>query len=328
MEGGVAYTFRGLGNPVFSILSDQTWGSAGTILTDPQLDTLYVLEREQRLDLGVSFAIPRWRRAVTLGVGGGIVWEARRLLDAQVQPTGQYALSRPTSRLVEMRASVGYTSARTHSFQMGSTRGLSAGVTVRRRIHLGLPDVDRGVVGTDRSFDEVVGRVRGYVPLWGGGFARHVLALQLAGGSAFGPNAQFGFFGVGGASGAPEDVTGLELFGGSFVPFPVRGYGPVTRAGRHAWSGSAEYRFPIAQLHQGLGAWPLHFDRVLGSLFVDAGNAWEPSPVGDVLASVGAEVTLQLLGLFRSELQLRTGLAVPLVSGGGPEAYVRVGLAF
>lgn len=328
VEGGIGYSFRGLGNPVFSILSEQTWVSAGTILTEPQMDTLYVLEREQRLDLGVSFSAPTFRRNITFALNGGIVWEARRLLDARVQPTQQYSLSRPTSRLAEMRASIGYTTARTHSFQMGGARGVSAGVSARRRLDLGLGGADAGVVGIDRSFDEVTGRIRGYLPLWGGGHATHVLALQASGGSAFGPNAQFGFFGVGGASGTPEDATGFDLFGGSFLLLPVRGYAPSSLAGRHAWAASAEYRFPVALLNWGLGAWPLHFDRVLGSLFVDAGNAWEPNALGTPLTSMGGEVTVQLLGFFRSPLQLRTGVAVPLVSGGGAEVYVRAGLAF
>lgn len=328
LEGGIAYAYRGLGNPIFTISTDQRWGAAGSILSDPQMDTLYVLEREQQLDVGVTLTVPTWRRNVTLGVGGGLVWEARRLLDARAEPTGLYTLSRPTSRLAELRASVGYTTARSHSFQMGLARGLSAGVVARRRIDLGLDGGEAGVVGIDRSVDELTGRLRGYVPLWRGGFATHVLGLQLAGGVASGPNAEFGYFGIGGASGAPEDVTGFELFGGSFLLLPVRGYPPTSRAGRYAWAGSAEYRFPIALLNWGLGAWPLHFDRVLGSLFMDAGNAWDPSPVGDPLTSVGGEVTLQLLGLFRSPLQLRTGVAVPLVAGDGAQAYVRVGLAF
>jgi Tol biopolymer transport system component len=327
-EGGIAYAYRGLGNPVFSISSDQTWGSAGSILSDPQMDTLYVLEREQRLDLGVSLSVPTWRRSVTVGVGGGLVWEARRLLNARAEPDTPYRLSRPTSTLLETRAAIGYSTARSHSFQMGGARGLSAGVAARRRIDLGLRAGEAGVVGVDRSFDELSARARGYVPLWGGGFARHVLALQVAGGSAFGPDAQFGHFGVGGASGEPEDVTGLELFGGRFLLLPVRGYAPASRAGRYAWAGSAEYRFPIALLNWGVGAWPVHFDRVLGALFVDAGNAWEPSSLADPLASVGAEVTIQLLGLFRSSLLLRTGVAAPLVQGDGPQVYVRAGLSF
>ncbi len=327
-EGGFAYAFRGLGNPVFSILTEQTWGSAGTLLSNPQQDTLYVIEREQRLDLGVSLAVPRWRRDLSFAVGGGYVWEARALLDTRLEPSTRYRLGRPNSQLVEMRASAALGTARSHSFQMGGTRGLSAGVSARRRIHLGLSGPETGVVGVDRSFDEVTGRLRAYLPLWGGGHATHVLAVQLAGGSAFGPNAQFGFFGLGGAAGAPEAVTGLELFGGSFLFLPVRGYPPVTRAGRYAWAAAAEYRFPVALLNWGVGAWPVHFDRVLGSLFMDVGNAWDPFPRFDPLTSVGAELTVQMLGLFRTPLLVRTGVAVPLVAATGAELYVRAGLAF
>ena len=35
---------------------------------------------------------------------------------------------------------------------------------------------------------------------------------------------------------------------------------------------AAEYRFPIALLNRGLGAWPLHFDRVVGFWRANAGG--------------------------------------------------------
>jgi hypothetical protein len=326
-EGGIAYAFRGLGNPVFSISSDQTWGSAGSILSDPQMDTLYVLEREQRLDLGVTLSVPTWRRSVT--VVSAAVWCGRRAgcsmrACSRTRPTAEPA----DEHSAEMRAAIGYSTARSHSFQMGGARGLSAGVAARRRIDLGLERREAGVVGVDRSFDELTGRARGYVPLWGGGFARHVLALQVAGGSAFGPDAQFGHFGVGGASGEPEDVTGLELFGGRFLLLPVRGYAPASRAGRYAWAGSAEYRFPIALLNWGVGAWPAAL-RPRARLALRGRRQRVGAVVSrDPLASVGAEVTMQLLGLFRSGLLLRTGVAAPLVQGDGPQVYVRAGLSF
>ena len=328
VEGGIGYAYGGLGNPILSILATQTWESAGSILTNPQMDTLYVLEREQRFDAGLTFTAAGFRRVMTVALGGGMVWEARRLLDAQAEPTSEYGLTRPTSRLAEMRASLGYSSARTHSFQVGSARGLSAVVAGRRRLHLGLPDEDAGVVGIDRSFDELTGRVRGYVPLWGGGYATHVLGLQLAAGAAFGPNAQFGHFGVGGAAGQPETVAGYEVFGGGYIFLPVRGYPTSSRAGRFGWSASAEYRFPIALLNWGLGPWPLFFDRILGSVFVDAGNAWDPNPRENPLTAVGAEVTVPVLGFFRSALEVRTGLGVPLVDASQPQLYLRAGLAF
>jgi outer membrane protein assembly factor BamA len=218
--------------------------------------------------------------------------------------------------------------ARTFSFQTGGASGVSAAVQARSRRHLGLDAAEVGVIGEDRTFAELTGRVRAYVPLWGGGHARHVLALQASGGSAFGAGAQRGHFGVGGASGAVEDLTGFELFGGSFVFLPVRGYPTSSRAGAYAWAGSAEYRFPLALVNRGLGAWPLWFDRVVGAMFADAGNAWEPNPLGSVAASVGAEVSVGLVGFWTSGLLVRTGVAVPLVGGVNPQVYVRSGLSF
>jgi outer membrane protein assembly factor BamA len=180
----------------------------------------------------------------------------------------------------------------------------------------------------DLSFDELFGRLRAYVPLWRIGHETHVLALQAGAGAAFGPQARLGRFGVGGASGSPEDVTGFTLFGGSFVPLPVRGYESFSRFGRWAWATSAEYRFPIALVNRGLGAWPMHLDRLVGSLFTDVGNAWEPNPRADPLVSVGAELSAQFLVRYDAPILLRTGVALPLVDGSGASVYLRVGLPF
>ena len=74
----------------------------------------------------------------------------------------------------------------------------------------------------------------------------------------------------------------------------------------------------------------------MGSIFVDAGNAWGPdlTPSGfqnglrDPLASVGAEVTAEVLGLYNVLVRLRLGVAKPLVQGEGEVVYLRVGLPF
>lgn len=328
VEGGAAYGYRGFGNPVMGLRAEQRWEPGGQSVASGAPDTLFVLERERVVDASVTLLSARWRRALSLTVGGGLVWEERELLGSDLEPTSQYRLTRPTSRLGELRVSVGYSTARTFSFQTGGARGISAAVQGRSRRHLGLASADVGVIGIDRTFAEITGRVRAYAPLWEGGHATHVLALQLAGGSAFGAGAQFGHFGVGGASGTVEDLTGLELFGGSYLFLPVRGFAPSSRYGRYAWAGSAEYRFPLALVNRGLGAWPLHIDRIIGSLFVDAGNAWQPAPSGSAVASVGGEVTVGLLGFWNSGLLLRTGVALPLVGGGGGALYVRAGLPF
>jgi hypothetical protein len=325
-EGGLSYTYRGLGNPIFSLSARQSWASAGRIVAPP--DTFYVVERDRSVGLSMTLLSRRWRRDVALALGGDLAWAGFQQLDNDLRTVPLDPGVPDAPRFGGVSASFAYSSAREHSFQTGNTRGMSVYLQGRRRIQLDVPTALRGVTGSDYSYDELYGRARAYVPLWRAGHETHVLALQAAGGSSFGPQGRLGRFGVGGASGSPEDVTGFTLFGGELVPLPVRGYGEFSRFGRWAWAATAEYRFPVALLHHGLGAWPLHLDRVVGSLFTDVGNAWEPTPRGDPLVSVGAELSARLLALYNGSLLLRTGLAVPLVGTGGPSVYVRVGMPF
>ena len=336
VDAGLGYAFSGLGNPVISVTATQRYDGAGQLTAGETPDTLFVLEAERELEVATTFRAPRWRHDLFLTLSGGMVWESRELLDRTFESTQAYSLTRPTSRLAQVAASVGFVTARSHSFQMGMTRGVNLFVQGRLRNELGVPDSLVSVEGVDRSLADAIGRARAAVPLWSTGRVTHVLALQAIGGVSGGPGAGPGHFDVGGASGRPESVTGAELFGGSFLLFPVRGYLPSTRFGRYAWTASAEYRFPLGLLNRGLGAWPLHFDRVIGSVFFDAGNAWGPdlfatgfeNPLRSALASVGAEITTELLALYDSQLRLRTGVAAPLVEGSGARVYLRVGLPF
>jgi outer membrane protein assembly factor BamA len=219
---------------------------------------------------------------------------------------------------------------------MGTTRGINLFAQGRVRRELSVPDSLAGVSGSDRSLGEVIGRVRGALPLWGGGYASHVLAIQASGSVATGAGATAGLYRVGGASGQLEPLTGLELFGGNFIFHPVRGYDASSRSGRIAWSATAEYRFPLWLLNQGFRAWPIHLDRAIGSIFFDTGNAWGPdvtsggfdNSLRNPLASVGAEFTAEILGLYDVQMRLRLGGALPLVEGDGIRGYVRVGLPF
>lgn len=336
VEGGVAYANATLGNPVLSLVATQSYDDDGQLLAGPAPDTLFVLERERALQGGLTLSAPTWRHDLFLTVTGGLVWERRELLDRRLEPTSQYTLARPSNTLGELGASVGFVTARSHSFQMGMTRGVNLYLQGRLRGETSLPDSLSGVAAVDRSLGDVVGRARAAIPLWSTGWVTHVLALQASGGVASGPGAGPGHFDVGGASGRPEALTGAELFGGSFLFFPVRGFAHGSRFGRYAWTASAEYRFPIAIVNRGLGAWPLHFDRVFGSVFFDAGNAWGPdvwptgfqNPLRTGIASTGAEVIADLLGLYDVLLPLRVGVAVPVLGGSGTSVYVRVGLAF
>jgi len=199
-----------------------------------------------------------------------------------------------------------------------------------------MPDSAVGSPDYDRSVDDVIAQVRVYQALGGPGFASHVLALRASAGAARGPGADAGHFEVGGAAGSLESLTGLTLFGGTSLFYPVRGYPEVSRSGRVAWSASAEYRVPLALVNRGAGAWPISLDRVVGALFADAGNAWGPelgiqgyqNPRRSTLASVGAEVSGQFLAGWTTSMLLRGGVGFPLVEGDGPRGYVRLGLSF
>jgi hypothetical protein len=336
LEGGASYSYAGLGNPWLSLSASQRWFDGGQQLAGEAPDTLFVLERERFVEVAATFLAPTYRRGLSLTVGAAMVWEDRELLDVDLEPSDTYGLSRPSSRLADFAASVNLNSTRTHSFQMGTTRGAAVFVQGRVRRELALADTLAGVAGRDRSFREVLGRVRGSVPLWGGGFATHVLALQATGAVAAGPGAGVLQYRVGGASGQRESLSGLELFGGDPILFAVRGYDSSSRFGRYAWTATAEYRFPLLLVNRGFRAWPLHVDRIIGAVFADAGNAWGPdvsftgfpNPLRVALASVGAEVTTEVLGRYDTQLRLRLGAAFPLVEGDGARVYLRVGLPF
>lgn len=338
-EGAASYAFSGLGNPLFQLSVDQRYEDGGQFVLEPDLDTLVVLERRRSVDGSVTFLAPKWRRNLSFTLGGGLSWERRELLD-ETLGSSDFALSRPTIRYANYRASINFNSSRSHAFQMGTTRGLAVFVGTSLQQELAVPDSLSGVRGADRSAGDVTGQMRAAIPLWGGGHARHVLAMRASGGAAGGPGAGPLWFRVGGASGRRESLTGLDLFGGNFILFPVRGYESSSRFGQYAWSATAEYRFPLWLVNRGLRAWPVHLDRAIGALFFDAGNGWGPdvsatgfeNPLRMAIASVGAEVTAEFLGLYDIVLRVRGGAGFPLVAtssqGSDPRFWVRVGLPF
>lgn len=343
-SGAGVYTWAGLGNPVVSVGVSQAWDPAGPFFAedaDGMPATLYVAERERRVDLSVSLARRRVRSSASVAVGGGVVWEDRSVLEADGTPSSRFRLDRPEGRLLEARASLSYGTARGFAFSVGLQEGWAGFVRTRVRRQVALADSLRNVVGGDRSFQEVAGQLRAYLPIPGPGYAPHVLALRASGGAAAGAGADRFHFDLGGASGTAEGITGFGLAGGTGLLFPLRGYDRDVRSGRYAWSATAEYRVPVTLVHEGWGLVPLHLDRVSAATFVDAGNAWGPelgvsgfqNPRGDMLWSAGAEVLLRGLPLWTSPVTLRLGVAWPLVElpeggGDGVSFYLRLGPSF
>ena len=337
-EGDVSYEYRGLGNPTIGVTASQTWDDDGVRVRRPATgaegspETFFVLERERRLATSVRVRRPGVRMWTSLRFSAGLVRSDREVLDKALRSTDGFRLTRPGSLQSEYAVSFSVSTARSHAFQMGNARGAALYLRARTRDDLDVPDALTGRNRVDLSVDDLIGRLRAYVPLPGPGFAAPVLALRASGGMARGPGAQTGYFAAGGASGDGVSLPGLV--GGS-VFLPVRGYERSTQSGRYAWSTSVELRAPLALVNRGLEAFPLHLDRIFGSVFLDGGNAWggassagEESPRLRALLSAGFEVSTDLLVLYSVPLRLRAGVAFPLVEQEGARYYVRVGLPF
>lgn len=337
LEAGASYRFAGLGVPVLGL--DLSWthdaGRLTGVRADSTIATLFTVERDRRADVSVELERRRWRSVGALTLRAGWIEQDRTLLDEGLEPEQEFRLRVPEARFVELGATGVWSTARAFAFSTGPEAGWSALLRVRRRSAVGLADSLSARAGLDGSFDDVVARVRGYqaipaLPGWG----HHALALQVVAGVADGPGADDLHFDVGDATGAAESVSGLELFGGRPRLFPVRGYPAGSRFGARAWSAALDYRFPVAEVRRGLGAWPLYLERVGGSLFVDAGNAWGPdeAPFANdrraTLAAVGAELVSDWVPFWTDVLRVRAGVGFPLVDGDGTRVWLRVGTAF
>ncbi len=339
-QGDVSYEYRGLGNPTIGVTASQSWDAHGVGVrqagADGSPETFFVLERERRLATSMRIHRPGVRTSTSLQFSAGLVRSDREVLDGALRLTDGYRLARPGSLQSEYAVSFSVSTARSHAFQMGNARGAALYLRARIRDDLNVPEDLARRRGVDLAAGDLTGRLRAYVPLPGPGFAAPVLAIRASGGMARGPGAHTGYFALGGASGDRVILAGLPSLGGGSVFFPVRGYETSTRSGRYAWSTTVELRAPLALVNRGLGALPLHLDRIFGSAFLDGGNAWggdassseDGSPRLRPLASVGFEASTDLLVLYRTPLRLRAGVAFPLVDRDGPQYYVRLGMPF
>jgi Tol biopolymer transport system component len=338
-DAAVAYTYAGLGNPSLGLSASQVHDVDGPFLVQSTFavpSTLYVAERERRIRASGSLVRRRVRSSTSLSLSVAHIWQEREFLDPNLDPSVTSIL-RPKRRLGEARVGASFSTARAFPYSTSAEAGVRTALQARVRRELSLPDRLRGSSSSDRSLKEVTGVVQAYQSFSGPGFSDHVLAARASVGVAGGAGADRFHFSVGGAQGRSESLTGAELFGGSPLLFPVRGYFEGRRTGRYAWSVSGEYRFPLINVHRGIGLLPVHMDRVSGSVFFDAGDAWGdagpvggslPNPRGTALASVGAELQTSITALFSTRMFFRLGVARRLNSATGGAIYLRLGTAF
>lgn len=339
LDGRLAWSWRGLGNPIASLALAQEWDAAGP-LAAPDGSPLFIRERERRVEGRLEFLRPDWRAPASLTLSAGLTREERTLLDGDLRPTERFSLQRPAATLGDLRASVTLSTARRHELSISPEDGLTLFARGRWRPQLGLAPDERDVAGRDRSVREFLAQGRGYLSFSAWGWADHVVAVRGSLGMAGGPGADAFWFDVGGAQGQGEPLTGLSLFGGSTLFFPARGFVDGDRFGNRAWSVSGEWRMPLAWVNRGLGLLPVHLDTLTGALFADAANAWGPTlgipgfeqPRLDPLVSVGVELDARVVAVYSTRLQLRFGVAHALASEGAPgrgtSFYLRLGPSF
>jgi hypothetical protein len=337
-NGRGSYSYGGFENPLLTLAAAQSYDAGSRpwagITEGGDTVPIFLVERERAVGIGASILRRRYRTRATLGLSAAHVWEDRFFLEEDLEKSSRFRLSRPGVRLAEVGATVAFGTARSFPFSISAEEGVAVSVRGRFRRDLTLADSLRDVAGWDRSFRDLVGRFAGYKGFRGPGFGNHVIGLRLSGGAATGPGADAFHFEVGGASGASLPMEFFDL--GQSLLFPVRGFPTATRWGRYAWSGTLEYRFPIKLVNRGAGLFPLHLDWVSGTLFVDGGNAWGPelgirgfeNPRREALYSTGAEIMLRVLPLWFQDLDLRVGVASPLVGESGVRGYVRLGASF
>jgi hypothetical protein len=332
-EGRMDWRWAGLGQPVVRFSAVQRFRTLGFVEAgDAPGDTLYPVSRERRVGVDLELLRQRVRSAAVLIAGLGEVREERRLLGPDGLESERFALSRPQRTFSEVRTSLAASTVRGHAFSISPEQGVSGSLHARHRWERALPDSLVGRAGADGSFSDLVVVGRGFVPvptpIAGGRFARSTLAVRGAIGFARGPGATSGHFLVGGGGGGSDRPLGLT-WADENPTFSVRGLPRGEIGGDRAWAVSGELRMPLASLHRGWGALPVHLDRVGAALFVDAAGArrgtqgrWERR------SSVGLEGLLLHTLFFGSGSQARAGLALPLEQGRDPSVYLQVDWSF
>jgi hypothetical protein len=320
-EGGGVWSWGGLGNPILTASGEQAWETLGVLRVQPEgmpERNLFAVARERSAGGAAQLTRPGFRRGGSASLGLRGIRQDRFLLEADGEEARGVALVRPSRDLGEATLTLGVSSVRGYPFSISPQEGLAATLRFRGRRDLSVADSLRGVAGQDAGYRDAVGVARAFLPLPTAGFSPAILAVRASGGVATGAGAGSGHFSVGGNL------------------FPVRGFASGVRGGDRAWSATGELRVPLALLHRGWGAAPVHLDRFSAAAFVEAGGARWSGEAGGVrgeameawVASAGGEVALHHTLLTRVPSLLRAGMAWPLRGGEGARFHAGLGWSF
>jgi hypothetical protein len=321
------YRYAGLGVPVLDVAAQQEWDGTFRAVNDSGATIGLIARRRRYLTLATTWAVPRVRWSLTGALGAQ--YELRDFtsdVDAALGAPNSLLRrgTRYPSLFVNGTVGTGRLGLRGISVEEGFT--LSTNTSYRWR-------QDAPSLGSWRS----VFTGRGYVPLSLPGFARHVLATRVAVGVADSKTQTE--FSVGGTSGVMAEVVPGINVGDPGRTFPVRGVAPGVQRGIRALGASVEYRAPLRMFERVPSPFTLYADRLSMVLFSDAARAWCPAslaatntPVCErpgerdgIVASVGAELVLDVAVQYDIPFRARLGYAAPFA---GPAGVSRKGGVF
>jgi hypothetical protein len=339
---GATYRYAGLGIPWLELSAAQSWASPRAVVSGGEVVGEF-RRRTRDATLAASFLRPRVRTAMSASVGVGV-----RMRDFETRPRPLIDRLNPRARsdsvTPRLFASASYSNTRRAVHAISPEEGFTAFALVNQRWGRRWTDATEEARRERVITHTLVGATSAYFPLELPGFARHVIAMRVAGG--FADNRGADVLDVGGVSGTPLAILPGYTLGEGRRTFPVRGFTDGALSGWRALAGSAEYRAPILMSARGLGMLPLFLDRTSISVFADAGGIWCDGRTMAAcgasaadrariwIASTGAELNVDAAVLsWDLPYRLRGGLAVPVagrerVRANAMTAYFAAGLAF
>jgi hypothetical protein len=317
-QGFAAYRYSGLGQPYVDLSAEQSWDHSA-LINSARAVVGDLAQRSRIYSAATTFTRPRIRTFASLSVGGEIetrdyVSDPDTLISRLPKQFSQVI------RYPSVFTTVAWSNTRRPQLSISREDGFALSVTARQRWRNALSgDAD---TSPTRS---IVGALAAFKALDFSGFAHHVMATRFAAGYA--DQRAISAFSVGGLSGTSLQVlTGVSV-GGERRTFGVRGFPPSAEQGIRAFTGSLEYRLPMAAPSRHVRFIPILFDRFSATAFADAGRAYCPRSavnVADVcgpsdadnpwLVSAGGEVNLDAALYYDIPARIRLGVAAPIAN--------------
>jgi hypothetical protein len=203
---------------------------------------------------------------------------------------------------------LGYTNAERYLWSVGNERGYALSVAF---------DFTDPIIGSQfAGFSSNADFTTYFLMPW---LRHHSLAVHTGAGTSGGSFPGRGAFFVGGLVDLPliDTIRNVLIQGG----FTLRGYAPVTLAGRSYTLFNTEYRFPIVNIDRGDETLPIFLNRITGNVFFDYGSAFDTFSDAQYKSGVGGELWFDMTLGYVAPFTFRLGYARGLASLGLDKAY-------